>query len=153
MMSSIINPNRADSVSSSSDQEDLDSVDFHDEHSYLYSNEAMLTSKVLAQNSHTDFNAKAVENKINISAPTTAIGVKRKLVEYDDTESDSDEGSKPMPIVQKNSSKSVRKRSKSNSDLPIALRRPRRTGGTCNTASISSSSNCSVSQRKVKHSN
>jgi hypothetical protein len=76
-------------------------------------------------------------------------GMKRKLVDYDDTDSESEEESKidsPMEVPR---AEAIPKVTKANADLPIALRRTRRGRRALNIGRLNSSSSSAVSLPRV----
>ena len=73
-------------------------------------------------------------------------GLKRKLVDYDDSESDVDECPTPPPVKQECRSKIEHKRPTNDLDLPIALRRSRRNRSVGNSTHHSSTTSSSTVQ-------
>lgn len=120
------------------------------------------TDEIYSRGSSPDLNKKSkqpppIEKKnteVIIIKPSLEQGVKRKLVDYDDTGSDNtseSEKSEKLSQTPTPAPVQVNKVLKNNADLPIALRRPRRGGGApiADLSTDSSSTNNSLSQVRI----
>jgi hypothetical protein len=83
--------------------------------------------------------------------PSSEQGIKRKLVDYDDSESEIEDNEKNDEASQDSHQTPINEESKNNADLPIALRRPRRSRRLCQIelSPDSSSTNKSISQVRI----
>ena len=148
--SSEINPNRLSSTSSSNDtNEDLSSIASLEEASDRYPVEDSKSFSTAAPEQPAESEPEERNESIIESKALVVTETKRRLVDYDDTESEVEEELRVDSPLEVAPAKLIPKGTKKDADLPIALRRTRRGRRSLNSEQLSSSSSSAVSLPRV----
>jgi hypothetical protein len=130
-----ISGNRLSIASSSDTRDDIYSTEIENPTKSI--EEQRLISKAIHDN-----------DQVTIINPSLDKGIKRKLVDYDDSESEIEDNEKNDETSQDSPHPPASEESKDDPDLPIALRRPRRARRTLTNELSSTSSSTTHSVRK-----